>query len=1028
MKNMPTTITVSFDKDRADYAVSFAGMMSHRISQAQIDNALVLHKKLSWQRNLRDANALGTELFRMIDGSGGRLQQELNKAKQAGESPELYLNLPPELDILAFELMFHNGFLVLNHGVNIFRLISDKGKARQVKLEKRPLKTLFMACSPQGEAALQVEHEEEQILQETEKLHLHLDVEDSGSVDGLSEMITAAGGFDVVHLSGHAGIDDTLGPVFCMEDDTGETDPVTPIRLWEAIRAFPPRILFLSGCSTGKAEIHKGMASFTGQMVSFGIPFVMGWAEPVTDVGAIRMAVCIFKYLAMGKRVSEAVNAAREATVDSYRTWALFRMYSDASPAGAVIASGQGLRTHNIRKTIHKTLSRSSVRVLEQGFVGRRRQIQQGVRVLRGTEYDRSGILITGTAGIGKSCLSGKLIERFSHKKLIVIHGKLDVGDLFIKFNDLFEQYDIQSGLDIISSQDDNEKRVMAFFRDALKLMPSILYFDDFEQNLERVPSANADDDDVFKVHDDVLPLIRGLLRALNWAEGNTHIIISSRYPFELVHAGKNLPEEYLHRIPLMSMRDADLKKKLDNLAHIQTSRHKEAYIQAGKGNPRLLEWLDAIAAEEEKYDIERLKQAIEGKTEEYIARYLTELMINTEGEEFKQFLRQASVYRQPVPESAFADFDTPVQIRAQIQRGCRLTLIEQEIQADKESLYQVNPMIRESEWNRLSEERQKSAQDTASRWYDNWLENEENHSYTSLTEGVYHALTAKRIRQACGHAIDLGQLMKKMQLYYGHAAMQQEVANQVSDEVIAEAIREKDGNVAVLMNELGQAYQMLGDYPNVIRWTEKALEIKKGIFGENYSTIAIQYNNLGSAYQDLGEYEKAIEFYQRALDIDRKNFGENHPKIAIQYNNLGSAYNDLGEYEKAIEFYNRALDIDRKNFGENHPKIAIRYNNLGEAYNDLGEYEKAIEFYQRALDILRNNFGENHPQIAICNNNLGAAYESLGEYEKAIEFYERSLEIDRKFFDDNHPGIKITMKNLEIAKQARSVKFSTER
>jgi len=649
---MPTTITVNYDKDRADYAVSFAGMISHRISQAQIDKALALHKESSWQRNLRDANVLGTELFRMIDGSGGRLQQELDKAKQSAESPELYLNLPPELDILPYELMFHNGFLVLNYGVNIFRLISDKGKARQVKPEKRPLKTLFMACSPQGEAALQVEHEEEQILQETEKLHLHLDVEDSGSLEGLSEMITAAGGFDVVHLSGHAGIDDTLGSVFYMEDDTGETDPVTPIRLWEAIRAFPPRILFLSGCSTGKAEIHKGMASFTGQMVSFGIPFVMGWAEPVTDVGAIRMAVCIFKYLAMGKRVSEAVNAAREATVDSYRTWALFRMYSDASPAGAVIASGQGLRTHNIRKTVHKTLSRSSVRVLEQGFVGRRRQIQQGVRVLRGTE-DRHGILITGTAGIGKSCLSGKLIERFSHKKLIVIHGKLDVGDLFLKFNDLFEQYDIQSGLDIISSQDDNEKRVMAFFRDALKLMPSILYFDDFEQNLERVPSANADDDDVFKVHDDVLPLIRGLLRALNWAEGNTHIIISSRYPFELVHAGKNLTEEYLHRIPLMSMRDADLKKKSDNLAHIQASRHKEAYIQAGKGNPRLLEWLDAIAAEEKKYDIERLKQEIQGKTEEYIATYLTELMMKTEGEEFRQFLRQASVYRQPVPESA---------------------------------------------------------------------------------------------------------------------------------------------------------------------------------------------------------------------------------------------------------------------------------------------------------------------------------------------------------------------------------------
>jgi len=529
-------------------------------------------------------------------------------------------------------------------------------------------------------------------------------------------------------------------------------------------------------------------------------------------------------------------------------------------------------------------------------------------------------------------------------------------------------------------------------------------------------------------VHDDVLPLIRGLLRALNWAEGHTHIIISSRYPFELVHAGKNLPEEYLHRIPLMSMRDADLKKKLDNLAHIQASRHKEAYIQAGKGNPRLLEWLDAIAAEEENYDIEQLKQEIQGKTEEYIATYLTELMMKTEGEEFRQFLRQASVYRQPVPESAFADFGTPVQIRAQIQRGCRLTLIEQEIQADMESLYQVNPMIRESEWNRLSEAQKHLAHEIASNWYEAWLKKQKAPYYTPLHESIYHALSAKHVRRACRPAMWLGHVMEKMQLYYEHVNMQMEVANQVSDAVIAETILEKDGRVPNLLNDLGQAYQILGDYNNVIKWTKKALAIGKKIFGEYDSRVATMTGNLGLAYISINEYVKAIESFQCALDIDLKNFGENHPDTAVAYNNLGLAYDHLGEYEKAIELYLRALDIDQKNFSENHPNIAFNYNNLGAAYRKLGEYEKAIELYLRSLDIFRRNFGDNHPNVATLTNNLGMAYYSLDEHEKAIEFYEWTLEILKNFFDDNHPSVKTTMENLEGAKQSRSVKFSTER
>jgi len=53
--------------------------------------------------------------------------------------------------------------------------------------------------------------------------------------------------------------------------------------------------------------------------------------------------------------------------------------------------------------------------------VGRRRQIQQGVRVLKGLDPDHVGLLIRGPAGVGKSCLAGKLTERIKDKELVVL-------------------------------------------------------------------------------------------------------------------------------------------------------------------------------------------------------------------------------------------------------------------------------------------------------------------------------------------------------------------------------------------------------------------------------------------------------------------------------------------------------------------------------------------------------------------------------------------------------------------------------
>jgi len=47
--------------------------------------------------------------------------------------------------------------------------------------------------------------------------------------------------------------------------------------------------------------------------------------------------------------------------------------------------------------------------------------------------------------------------------------------------------------------------------------------------------------------------------------------------------------------------------------------------------------------------------------------------------------------------------------------------------------------------------------------------------------------------------------------------------------------------------------------------------------------------------YNSLGEYSQAKELLEKALMIRKKIFGENHDEVAISYNTLASVYERRG-------------------------------------------------------------------------------------------------------------------------------------
>ncbi|MBF0608918.1 MAG: CHAT domain-containing protein [Magnetococcales bacterium] len=668
--NTSITLKIS-DAVNDQRAVYINGILSHHVTEDKITTLITDAGQNLWSDNPAAGAKLGRQLYDLLNRGTGMLQEIIGSARDAETHAHLYLQTPYELTHLPFELLNDGGFVLLRDDIHVIRLTENRGGRSQVTPKKTPLNMLFMACSPtdaHDKYALNFEKEEELIFGAVGNYNIDMRIEDTGSLEGLKQANIAGGGFDIIHITGHAAIDRVLGPVLYMEDDIGKTQKVAPCMLWDAIKDHKPRILFLSGCSTCRADDKANTESFACQMALKGIRWVLGWGLPVSAAGATIVSGEVYRCLSIGKGIDFAIRSARRLLEGQYHPWPLLRLFGDASPIVPLVVEGKLAHVNHVRLR-HKTLQGSNVRVLESGFVGRRRYVQRGVSVLRG-KTGKCGLLVRGPAGIGKSCLVGKLIERFAGKELIVFHGVVNAGDVILKLRKLLDRLGKKDALAILKSGDEYEEKIKDLFRTVFRAeVSAIIYFDDFEQNLERHGNN-------YYVKPETIELVRPFLEAVEWTEGNSYVVITSRYPFILEQDGENLSTAKLFDLALMSFYGADLNKKAKDLESVAKSKHAELYLKYGGGNPRLLEWLNVIARDEDKYDLAVIEAQLKLKQAEFIHEYLADVIAATEGEAFHRFIREAAVYREPVDATAFEGFGS-VEL---LNTGVDLTLVEREV------------------------------------------------------------------------------------------------------------------------------------------------------------------------------------------------------------------------------------------------------------------------------------------------------------------------------------------------------------
>ncbi len=95
----------------------------------------------------------------------------------------------------------------------------------------------------------------------------------------------------------------------------------------------------------------------------------------------------------------------------------------------------------------------------------------------------------------------------------------------------------------------------------------------------------------------------------------------------------------------------------------------------------------------------------------------------------------------------------------------------------------------------------------------------------------------------------------------------------------------------ACQLNRAGRLHWLLGRHEAALRLLQKALVLSRRRLGASDPDVAVLVNNLGEVYQSIGDRKQAESLYRQALGIFGETLGRDHPEFFRSLCDLLSLY-----------------------------------------------------------------------------------------------------------------------------------------
>jgi tetratricopeptide (TPR) repeat protein/tRNA A-37 threonylcarbamoyl transferase component Bud32 len=187
-----------------------------------------------------------------------------------------------------------------------------------------------------------------------------------------------------------------------------------------------------------------------------------------------------------------------------------------------------------------------------------------------------------------------------------------------------------------------------------------------------------------------------------------------------------------------------------------------------------------------------------------------------------------------------------------------------------------------------------------------------------------------------------------------------------------------------------------LGRVEEAEEWSEHARAAIRRMGGDKRLESWL-LNGVGTVFYGAGRPGEALEQEQRAVALKREIYGEENQDVARSLTNVANALNDLGRHAEARAANDKALAIFEHTLGPDHPQVALVLVNLGEVLNALGLHDEARRAFERSLQIwLDSGAGDFYQAFSVTG--LGESYlaqhrpgEARPQLERAVRMREAS-------------------------------------
>lgn len=240
--------------------------------------------------------------------------------------------------------------------------------------------------------------------------------------------------------------------------------------------------------------------------------------------------------------------------------------------------------------------------------------------------------------------------------------------------------------------------------------------------------------------------------------------------------------------------------------------------------------------------------------------------------------------------------------------------------------------------------------------------------------------------------------------------------------QIIMEQSNESNYSLLLSYNNLGRAYEEMGNISEALCYMKKAQELARKYHRGNAEAEIGILNNIANLYHRMGDLDRAKKTLIEAKQSSLHSFGEENEATAHIYHNLAAVYNDLGQWYPAEKYYKKAIAIRRKVLGEMHTDLARSYMNLAGVLMQSEFPLKVLEAYKYLQDSLRIRetiYPNGHRELADCYAALAQWHYKAGDYGDALENSRIALKMYTKLYGKDSQLAQDIVYNIELIKKA---------